>query len=123
MNLFAQQDIRNYWFETGTPTFLLKLIKEKKFTAFDIENSYISTNLLETEILTIKGRIDAVVNTDDDIFILEFKIDQSAQKAIEQIKEKNYAQKYKDDKRPISLLGINFDTDKKMIDDYIIERR
>ena len=63
-----------------------------------------------------------MVWTDDNIFILEFKIDQSAQKAIEQIKGKAYAQKYKDDGRPLNLLGINFDTEKKMIDDYIVER-
>ena len=76
---------------------------------------------IEAEILTIDGRIDAVVKTDDDIYIIEFKINQSAKKAIEQIKNKKYAEKYSDDKRPIHLLGINFDTEKKRIDDYIIK--
>ena len=74
---------------------------------------------IETEILTIDGRIDAVVKTDDNIYIIEFKIDQSSEIAIQQIKNKKCAFKYVDDKLPIDLLGINFNTDKKEIEDYL----
>jgi len=77
---------------------------------------------IEAEILEIDGRIDAVIKTKDNIYVIEFKINQSAKKAIEQIKEKKYALKYTDCKQPISLLGINFDTKKQTIDDYIIEK-
>ena len=70
--------------------------------------------------VTIKNRIDAVLKTEDNIYIIEFKINQSAQKAINQIKEKNYSLKYKDDKRPINMLGINFDTEKKFVEDYLL---
>jgi len=31
------REFRNYWFETGTPTFLMKLIQEKQYSALDIE--------------------------------------------------------------------------------------
>jgi len=31
------REYRNYWFETGTPTFLMKLIQEKQYSALDIE--------------------------------------------------------------------------------------
>ncbi len=55
------------------------------------------------------------------IYIIEFKINQSAKKAIEQIKEKEYALKYGNDKRAICMIGLNFDTDKKKIEDYLIE--
>lgn len=75
---------------------------------------------IEAEILTIDGRIDAVIKTDDIIYIIEFKINQSAQKAIQQIKDKKYADKYADDKRTKTLLGINFDTEKKCIEDYLV---
>ncbi len=77
---------------------------------------------IDTEVLTINGRIDAVVKTEDNIFIIEFKINQSAKSAIEQIKNKKYADKYKIDKKPITLLGINFDVDNKKIDDYIYQK-
>ena len=77
---------------------------------------------VETEILTLKGRIDAVIKTETHIYIVEFKIDQSAEKAIQQIKDKQYALKYADDNRSIMLIGINFDTQKKVIEDYIVEK-
>ena len=76
----------------------------------------------EAEIETIDGRIDAVVRTEAHIFIIEFKINQSAKTAIEQIKKKGYALKYADDKRPVYLLGVNFDTEKKLIEDYLVEK-
>jgi len=77
---------------------------------------------IEVEIETIDGRIDAAIKTDDNIYVVEFKINQSAKKAIKQIKEKKYALKYANNKRPISLLGINFDTEKKTIEDYLLEK-
>ena len=63
---------RNYWFESGTPTFLIKLIQEKKFfppdlqnirvgeeilQSFDIDNIELPVLLYQTGYLTIKGAI------------------------------------------------------------------
>lgn len=236
MNLFSKTTFNNYWFTTGTPTFLMKLIKNQHYTAFDIENRTINVSLLdkydlsnmsllpllfqtgyltiksynilrntivldypnkevadsfsthilseltigkldktdmllvdivqsfdkgeiekfighinslfrnipytlieekekyfhsifymvmklvgykiESEILTIDGRIDAVVKSENEIFIIEFKINQSAEMAIKQIHEKRYAEKYAGDKRPKILLGINFDTETRRADDF-----
>ncbi len=75
---------------------------------------------IEVEIETTDGRIDAVVKTETNINIIEFKINQSAKKALQQIKDKKYTLKYANDKRPISLLGINFDTGKRTINDWVI---
>ncbi len=77
---------------------------------------------IDVEIETIDGRIDAVVKTDDNIYIIEFKVNQSSDVAIEQIKNKKYALKYDNDKRTIYLIGINFNTDKKEIDDWKQEK-
>ncbi len=240
MSFFNSREFGNYWFETGTPTFLTELIKERRFNIFELENKTIpilalnryeiqnmtllpllfqtgyltikskplgkqiitlgypnmeveeafslfllskltldktdmtsivlfdivnsfekkkielfikylnillkniSYNIvdsdrenyfhsmfflimkmigfnIEVEIETIDGRIDAVIKTETNIYIIEFKANQTAKKAIEQIKDKKYALKYANDKRPISLLGINFDTEKKIIADYLIE--
>ena len=238
MNFFEQGIFKNYWFATGTPTFLMKLVEKEQKNAFDIEKVYISTEILdkydfsnihfesllfqtgyltikeydkiydeitlgypnreveksfsahilstltkvrlnetdsllhkirrnflankiedfiknvnilfrgisynlverkesyyhslfymimkilgfniEVEIEEIDGRIDAVIKTETHIYIVEFKIDQSANAAIQQIKDKQYALKYADDKRPIFLIGINFDTTKKVIEDYVL---
>ena len=76
---------------------------------------------MDAEVLTIDGRIDAVVKTEKEIYIIEFKINQDAQKAIDQIREKGYAAKYKKDKRQKKMLGINFNTETRKVDDYILE--
>jgi len=39
---------RNYWFETGTPTFLMKLIQEKQYSALDIELIQTSENMMSS---------------------------------------------------------------------------
>ena len=54
------------------------------------------------------------VKTDDKIYIIEFKVDDK-QNALTQIKEKEYAPKYLNDKRDIYLVGIHFDTQQKNI--------
>jgi hypothetical protein len=96
--------------------------KEKYFHSLFLLVIRIIGFVIDTELLTIRGRIDAVVKTKNSIFIIEFKINQSAEKAIEQIKNKKYALRYGDDSRPIYLLGINFNTYKKEIEDWKLEK-
>ena len=239
LNLFYNNEFSDYWFATGTPTFLMKLIKENKYTVFDLKNRIISRSILDkydissitllpllfqtgyltikkvdlrkmnltldfpnaevessfnihllsylddgkidktssllikladyleenvidkfvetvnsifkgisyslvddkekyyhsifylivnllgfsiqTEVMTIDGRIDAVITTDDYIYVVEFKANQDADTALKQIKEKGYHEKYPAGKRKITLLGINFDTERKRIDDFVVE--
>ena len=73
------------------------------------------------EVTTNIGRIDAVLTTSDDIYIIEFKFNQSADKAIEQIKENKYYEPYLDSNKKIHLLGINFSTQDKNIVDWKCE--
>ena len=77
---------------------------------------------ITSEILTAKGRIDALIETRDRYYIIEFKCDQSSDKAIEQIKEKKYYEPYKYRGKEIVLIGINFSTEDKNISDYKIEK-
>lgn len=70
---------------------------------------------------THNGRIDAVIETDNQIFIFEFKIDKSAQIALDQITTKRYYQKYLLKEKPIILVGIQFDTQDKNISDWIAQ--
>jgi len=74
---------------------------------------------IETEIMTIDGRIDAVMQTENAIYVIEFKTG-NTKKAIDQILEKQYHVKYATDSRPKILLGIDFDADNKCIADYKI---
>ena len=49
---------------------------------------------IQSEVLTSKGRIDLVIITKDRVFIFEFKFEKSGEKALEQILEKRYYEKY-----------------------------
>jgi hypothetical protein len=75
---------------------------------------------IDCEIMTIDGRVDAVVRTDKNIYIMEFKT-RNTQKAIEQIREKGYHHKYADDPRHKILVGIDFDTESKTMSGYEVE--
>ncbi|RLA24388.1 MAG: hypothetical protein DRQ62_05070 [Gammaproteobacteria bacterium] len=69
------------------------------------------------EDVTNKGRIDLTLHFPDKIFIIEFKVDQ-AEKALAQIKAKNYQEKYLNQGKAIYLLGINFSSVEKNISDF-----
>jgi hypothetical protein len=76
----------------------------------------------DMEILTSDGRIDMVVMTRDKIYIMEFKCNQSAEKAINQIKDK-YVSRFTSNvsRKQLYLVGINFDTDSRNITEYKYE--
>ncbi len=67
------------------------------------------------EAATNIGRIDCVLTCPDDIYIIEFKFNQSPDKAIAQIREKRYYEPYLDRSKRIHLLGINFSTEERNI--------
>ena len=233
LNFFDQADFQNFWFETGTPTFLVKLLnRERKYnlenqqvsalvlSAFEIERIDAYTLLFQTGYLTIyardgqtytlsypnqevkhallqhllaeysgeypsqtairalqlkealaqddvaefvatlnglfasipyqifiadreayyhsviflalslvdmfvqaevsqaKGRPDAVVHTESAIYVLEFKLDQSAKIALEQIKANNYAAPYLSQGKAVRAVGFNFSSEQKAIDQW-----
>ncbi|NIM14746.1 MAG: AAA family ATPase [Candidatus Aminicenantes bacterium] len=241
LNLFNANKFENYWFSTGTPTFLTRLIKSQKtditefenlpvksytFDSYDIENLEIPALLFQTGYLTVKkitvkgvketfhlsypnqevrdsflthlfgeltqkkmnlstrvldrmreaveaddmerfvqeikalfasipqpifidgkeayyhsiiylvlrlngaevraedptniGRIDAVVETEKKIYIMEFKMG-SEQKALEQIKDKKYYEKYLGKGKEIVLMGIGIDPNERNIGNYLLE--
>jgi len=78
--------------------------------------------LVETEVLTSHGRIDIAVEFKDKVYIIELKCNQSADKAITQIKEKRYAEKYENSNRNVFSIGINFDTSQRAITDWKSEQ-
>jgi len=58
------------------------------------------------------------VTIGDTTYIFEFKLNKSADEAIAQIKKKNYAAKYAASGRRVILFGVNFDSEKRQIDDW-----
>ena len=70
---------------------------------------------IHNEVHLNNGRIDSVIVNRDHIYIFEYKMDQSADIAIAQIKEKGYATPYLSDGKPITLIGINFSKEERNI--------
>ncbi len=74
------------------------------------------------EELSARGNADAIVETKKAVYVFEFKFNRSAKAAVRQIREKGYADAYKADKRPVTLIGINFSARKRNIDEPLIEQ-
>ena len=72
---------------------------------------------IEAESCTNDGRIDAVVQTDVHIYLFEFKLDDD-DTALSQIKEKAYFRKYLLFSKKITLIGVNFDSEKGQLIDW-----
>jgi hypothetical protein len=77
--------------------------------------------LVHTEPLTSHGRIDIAVEFKDKVYVVELKCNQSAEAAIQQIRQKRYGEKYVQSGRRIFLLGINFDTHERAVKDWRVE--
>ncbi|MBR6112805.1 MAG: ATP-binding protein [Paludibacteraceae bacterium] len=75
----------------------------------------------QSEVNTSKGRLDCILFAPKQIFIIEFKVDESAEKALAQINEKGYADPYHTDGRPIIKIGVNFSSEERTIEGWKVE--
>ena len=87
---------------------------------------YLSLSLIgyraRSELLSSRGRLDLALIFPDKVYVIEFKCNSPAKNAIEQIKEKKYADTWKNKGIRTILCGINFDTEKKEIKEIVFER-
>jgi hypothetical protein len=75
-------------------------------------------NEVYAEVRNAKGACDVTIKTPKYIYIVEIKIDSSADIALKQIEEKGYATPYLSDGREIVKLGINFSSATRTISDW-----
>lgn len=75
---------------------------------------------IKSEVHTSRGRIDAAIETDNNIYVMEYKLG-TAEQALAQIKEKKYYEKFLISSKHIKLVGIGFDIEQKNIGSYKIE--
>ncbi len=72
----------------------------------------------EVERETSNGRMDMTVKTKDYIYIFEFKLNGSADDALRQIEEKDYAKPFALDNRKLIKVGVNFSLEKRCIEEW-----
>ena len=75
---------------------------------------------MRTEVYTNEGRIDAVCETKDYIYLFEFKLGGTVEDALKQIDDKDYAVGYEASGKQIVKIGVAIDTEKRQIVDYRI---
>ena len=77
---------------------------------------------VEAEYDTSDGRIDLLVRTDRFVYIIECKINSTARVALQQIHDKEYDLPWRIENREKVLIGLNFSTEKRRPDDWVVER-
>ncbi len=73
---------------------------------------------VETEYRTSQGRIDLFIRTKKYYYIIELKLDRSAQEALDQINEKGYALPFTAGRREVIKIGVNFSTSNRTISEW-----
>lgn len=86
---------------------------------------YLTVNLLgqamQAEVQTNVGRIDAVLQYDQAVYVMEFKMG-SAEEALQQIHTRKYYQTFENQGKDIYLLGVSFDEQEKNIGEWKLEK-
>ena len=86
------------------------------FIVFKLVGFYV-----KVEYHTARGRVDLVLQTDRFIYVMEFKLDGTAEEALRQINEKRYAQPFELDSRKLFKIGVNFSAETRNIEKWIVE--
>ena len=75
----------------------------------------------QVEYHTSQGRIDLVLQTADYVYVMEFKLDGSAEEALRQIEEKQYALPFAGDSRKVYKIGVNFSSGTRNIEKWMVK--
>ena len=86
------------------------------FIVFKIVGFYV-----RAEYHTSRGRIDLVLQTDRYVYVMEFKLEGTAEEALRQIHEKGYALPFASDKRKLFKIGVNFSAQTRNIEQWLVE--
>ena len=76
---------------------------------------------VDVEVHTATGRIDVVMRTSNTLYLIELKINQTAETAQKQIYDKEYIKRFVHYKLPIVTVAINFSTEKHTITGWVID--
>ncbi len=75
----------------------------------------------QVEYNTNNGHIDLVLQTDKFIYIMEFKLEGTAEEALQQINDKRYALPFEADGRKLFKIGVNFSEKTRNIEKWVVE--
>jgi hypothetical protein len=96
----------------------------------DLENHYQNVLFIVTKLMgfyvkaeyhTSEGRIDLLLQTNDYTYVMEFKLDGTAEEALQQIRDKNYPLPFEADGRKLVKVGVNFSSTTRNIERWVVE--
>jgi hypothetical protein len=122
LKCFNQRDIANYWFESGTPTFLIRQMQHFRtdITAMDRIEEPSDAFDRPTEANCAGGRTDVVVEMPDTTYVFELKANGTAQEALDQINTKGYAQPYETEGRKVVKVGVAFERETMTVGEWVV---
>ena len=85
--------------------------------------SLLTDYLVDVEVHTPIGRVDIVMLSRTTLYLIEVKMNRDAQAAMQQIDLKDYRQRFALCGKPVVKVGVNFDSEKGNVDDWVISRR
>ena len=99
--LFRRREFGAWWFETGTPAFLLETLFRRRVSALDM-----------------------AVRFNGQVYLFEFKVVEMTADgaAMDQLKARRYADKYRAGGQPIHLIAVEFSRDKRNLAAFEVER-
>ena len=74
---------------------------------------------IDSEVQTSDGRMDALVRLEKYVYCFEFKLDSSAEKALEQIETKGYLTPYLHQGKTCIGIGVNFSREEKKVKEFV----
>jgi hypothetical protein len=96
----------------------------------DLENHYQNVIFIVSKLMgfyvraeyhTSQGRIDLLLRTATHTYVMEFKLDGTAEEALAQINDKNYALPFECDDRRTVKIGVNFSRETRNIEKWVVE--
>jgi len=95
---------------------------EGHFTAMLYVMFSLLSNYCYSQVRTATGRMDILLKTDTTVYVMELKMDGSADEALQQIDNKGYAIPYEADGRMVVKVGINFSSKERTIKTWKVKR-
>ena len=86
------------------------------YIIFSLMNYY-----CDVEVHTARGRVDLVMRSNTDLYLIETKLNDSAEAAMAQIDLKDYASRFSTCGLPVTKVALNFDQETRTIRDWTIK--
>ena len=75
----------------------------------------------QAEVRSAKGRADAIVQTPKYVYVFEFKLNGTAEDALQQINDKGYAVPFQMDNRQLVKVGVEFSAETRNVNRWLVE--